>query len=284
MISNTLSNICNNGLLAEYNKDIYFVNVYRGEDLYRVCGKMYTQISCDKVKNINIVNNRIYYITLLGELKSIDINGEDEKLLLNGPIDGAIVEGNKVFYINVLDNYSIYSYDIETREITKLIPNICDKLNLNNKYIGYIKCSDNLDWYGSGSICVIDREEDREIELPYLLTSNMVLDGDYIYFVAEEFNHQLNRINLLTGEIITITENTIGSFNIYGENIYFANISDEGKLYKVNLTSFNVEKISDDIPENINIAGDYIYFANAAYGYPYRLYRMKIDGSEKQMI
>ncbi len=46
-LGNTLSNICNNGLAASYKDDIYFVNVYRGEDLYKVCGKMYSQVTGD---------------------------------------------------------------------------------------------------------------------------------------------------------------------------------------------------------------------------------------------
>ncbi|MEG2337839.1 MAG: DUF5050 domain-containing protein [Clostridium sp.] len=284
MTSNTLSNICNGGLLAEYKGDIYFVNVYRGEDLYRVCGKMYAQISPDKLKNINIVNDRVYYTTLLGELKSININGEDEVSILKGPVDGTIACGNTIFYINLVDNYSIYSYNIESSDINKVIPNVCDKLNVNNKYIAYIKCSDNLDWYGSGNITVVNRQDMGEVKLPEVLTSNMVLDNEFVYFTAEEYNHKLCRINIGSMDVQELTDFSVGSFNIYGEDIYFANISDEGKLYKIDLSSMGVMKISDDIPENINIAGDYIYFANAAYGYPYRLYRMKIDGTEKQMI
>lgn len=283
ILGNTLSNLCNNGLAAIYNKDIFFVNVYRGEDLYRVCGKMYSQITDDKVKGLNIINDKIYYITLLGELKVVDVNGEENRKLLEGPIESAYVSDEYIFYINVLDNYSIYRYNLKNAEIKKICNNICDKLNVVGEDIYYIKCSDDLDWYGTGSIHKIDIEGKDSGEILKVATSNLIADNIYLYYTSEEENHKLYRFNIKTKKIEQITDNTVGSFSILDNEIYYANLSDEGKLYKVTNEGNNI-KVSDDMPENINIVGEYIYFANRAYGYPYRLYRMKLNGEGKQMI
>lgn len=284
MLGNTLSNLCNNGLAAAFKGDIYFVNVYRGEDLYRVCGKMYSQITGDKVKNLNIIDNIVYYVTLTGELKSIDINGENEKSLLDGHVEGIIATESYIFYIDVLDNYSIYKYDLKTLETKKISSDICDKINILDENLYYIKCSNDLDWYGSGSIYKVDINGKNSEEILDVKTSNIILDGDFLYFTSEEENHKLCRVSLSTKEVETIIEDQVGSFNILDGVVYYGDLSDEGKLYKCNITANVSEKISDDIPENINIVNDYLYFANASYGYPYRLYKMKLNGEEKQMI
>ncbi|MEG0641323.1 MAG: DUF5050 domain-containing protein [Clostridium sp.] len=281
---NTLSNIANNGLAAINNEDIYFVNVYRGEDLYRVCGKMYSQITEDKVRGINIIGDTIYYTTLLSELKSININGENKKVILEGLVENVIVCEDYIFYINVLDNYSIYRYNIKNNEIQKISSDICDKINISNDNIYYIKCSDNLDWYGSGSICEIDKSGQESRILLDTNANCIIYDNGYIFFTSEEFSYKLCRMNILTREIQEISKDSVGSFNIVDSVVYYSNLSDEGKLYKLRLDDMIATKISDDMPEDINIVGEYIYFANAAYGYPYRLYRMKLNGEEKQMI
>ncbi|KMT21078.1 DUF5050 domain-containing protein [Clostridium cylindrosporum] len=284
ILGNTLSNICNNGLAAMYNEDIYFVNVYRGEDLYKVCGKMYSQITDDKVKYLNIINDTIYYVTLLGELKCVDVNGENVKKILDGPVENIIVTDEYIFYINLLDNYSIYRYDLRNSEIKKISSHICDKINLVDGYIYYIKCSEDLDWYGSGSMYRVDTSGENSEMLSDMLTSNIIVDKNYVYFTSDEYNYKLCRLNILNNKIEDVIELKVGSFNILGDSIYYANISDEGKLYKKLVDSGDNTKISDDIPENINIVGEYLYFANAAYGYPYRLYRMKLNGEEKQIV
>ena len=284
MIGNTLSNISNNGLAALYKGDIYFVNIYRGEDLYRQCGKMYAQITEDKVKGINIINDTIYYTTLTGSLKKIDINGENSETILDGDVDNIIVTEEHIFYVNTFDKYSIYRYDLNTKENKKICSNICDKINLYNGYIYYINCTDDLDWYGSGNIHKVDINGEKDEMVIDILTNNIIVDNNNIYYILEEYNHKISRFNIESNNIEDIIEKAVSTFSINNDNIYFGNLDDEGKLYKVNINNKVVEKISDDIPENINIAGEYMYFANSAYGYPYRLYKMKLDGSEKQMV
>lgn len=284
MTGNTMSNLCNNGLAVSFNGDIYFVNVYRGEDLYRVCGKMYSQITGDKVKNLNIINDVIYYATLTGELKSVDINGENEKIILSGHVEGLVATDKYIFFLDVFDNYSINRYDLQTNEVKKVSSDICDKINMKDETLYYIKCSDDLDWYGSGQIYKVDINGENSKEVLDVKTNQIIVEGDFLYYTSEEESYKLYRFNLVSKETEVIVEDQVGSFNILDEYIYYGNLSDEGKFYKASISSKSAEKISDDIPENINIVNEYIYFANSAYGYPYRLYKMNLNGEEKQMI
>lgn len=283
-LGNTLSNICNNGLAAFYKDNIYFVNVYRGEELYKECGKMYSQITSDKVKYVNIKNDVIYYSTLLGEVKSIDINSKNEKIILEGPVESFILYKSYLFYINRLDNYSLYKYDLESLEIMKISSNVCDKINIKDDKIYYIKCSDDLDWYGTGSIYSIDINGRNEKLILDGEVNNMTLYEDYIYYTSGENMYKLYRINLKGEKRELIINSKVGSFNITNNEVYYSNLSDDGKLYKASIDTRIYDKISDDMPENINIAGEYLYFANGYYGYPYRLYKMKLNGEDKQMI
>lgn len=284
MIGNTLSNISNNGLAATYNNEVYFVNVYRGEDLYKECGKMYSQITDDKVKNINIKDGMIYYTTLMGKLKCVKTNGQDKKTLIRGPVENIIVTNDSIYYLNILDNYSLYKYDLQTLEVKKISSSVCDKINVVNDKIYFIKCSDDIDWYGTGSIYSIDTNGENEGLVLDVEVNNLIFDDNYLYYTAGENMYKLFRFNVLTGEKELVINSKVGSFNIIHNNIYFSNLSDEGKLYRSSSESLEFVKVSDDIPENINIVGEYMYFANAAYGYPYRLYKMRLNGEDKQMI
>lgn len=118
----------------------------------------------------------------------------------------------------------------------------------------------------------------------------VAMQGDSIYYNEQD---KLYRKDLNTGSKQMLYEKHQASadfINVVGDWVYFTS---QG-IYRIRIDGTNLEKLNDNRSSNLSVINGWIYYLN--HGLDYRgedgtilfkdrgLYRMRIDGTEKQLI
>jgi len=110
--------------------------------------------------------------------------------------------------------------------------------------------------------------------------ANLVVYGDYMYFI-DPYNQNISKISVSdTSEITVLVEGVFFELNVYGNNMYYTNWSN---IFKIDLDSkskqtFDVVNARDARP---HVIGRWIYFS--PFGQD-ALYRLSLDNLQNEMV
>ena len=208
----------------------------------------------DGAMYLSIVGDTLYYCrTDDGEktttFNSCDLDGKNEKVVLDKEVYYPYVVDDAIFYQDDDDNETIHRYDIDSKEDIKIT---------QEKTYGYILNDDYM-------YC--------------LLNDGSTVDGDNTGYLA--------KVNLDSFKSETLYDGAdTWGFNIKDDTIYFINANDENRIYSISKEGENISLVTqDDYCWPPCIYGDkMIYIDSHNYEYVDELFICDLDGSNKKSL
>lgn len=290
VMGNTNSNIHNEGIAAIQKGWIYYNNSSDKNSLYRIKedGTLKQKISDDKPTYINVIGERVYY-NFKGNIYSIRTNGQDKKLLENGRVSELLVAGDTIYYLLGRDSYNeIYKMKIDGTNKERVMKDESDEDNVSIDYFSIIgDWIYYIDFYKDFYRVRVDGTELARIS--DIRTCAFVFDNNSLYYNNWFDKWSLYKVGMSSNNKIKLTEEKPISMNQSSDWIYFVGSTyNEGNLYRIKKDGSKKEVISHDVGcvyNSINIVGEWIYYIQSLnQEYEPLIYRMKIDGSEKQQV
>lgn len=278
--SSVNANISNGGIAAVYGDWIYF-GYYTGREADRDLYKMKTDgtglqcISEDNPSYINVSDEYIFYCNNSHKcyLYRMKIDGSDKMALNNESSSYIILQDEWIYYVNDYDHH-IYKIKVDGTEKSRLNDDRTSCINIEGNLICYIAEFFNNDtnlWEQELYSIKTDGTEKNKLNIK---TRFFVVDDGYIYFKNNSDQSKLYKAKKDGSQLTKLTDNPVGSINIYGDWLYYSiifdynkRIKDFGDLYKIRKdgteeTSLKGTKIK--ICHNgMSIVGNWIIYTNS---------------------
>ena len=278
---NTVGNINNGGIAAMCDERIYFANLHNGLRLYSMKhdGGDMRRLNDAPTNHINVINGMIFY-NLVPLAHMFGIEGaqfEDEGRIFAMQTDG---EG----YPQKLN-----ADDLMGRNTSSLIV-VGDKIFYNRNGTG--RGGDE----GSGLyVMQIDGSNRRKLSSQSAWESSINVIGDYVYFLRGLGGLDLNYGNLFRINVDGSNEQSLGdgrflSIIVHGDKIFATSerCRDYGVtwIYSMNRNGGDLQRLSEHPATALNMSNEYIFFIgdDGSLESSRNLYRMNLDGSNKQML
>lgn len=258
LAGNTAGNINNGGLFCEYNGYIYFSNPYDDGALYRMNSDCTNarKLSDDHVAYINVDGNHIYYVR--------NNSGPDRA--------ASILHG----YL-----FGLYRCELDGSNPAGLYEKQSGTAALCGNYIYYqhynTKESPSFTLYRAK----IDGSEDVKVSNTTYEPSSYY--NGRLYFANIDENHNLCSLDVNTGSISTVLEANAYMADMEGQYIYYIDMNDNYALMRYNTANRIKEKLIDGRCVHYNVYGTNV-FAMIEGDDVHGIYRMNVDGSQKELI
>jgi hypothetical protein len=190
-------------------------------------------------------------------------------------------------------------FDDKGSESTKVVDDVANFINVKGQWIYYVSLVKSDFNYQNGEICKVRTDGTERTKLIGEYGEYLTLYKNYLYYKDTGLSPNLNRINLDDSSKETISKDVL-SFYINGDFIYYISDSEPGALYKMKLSGGASKKICDIPGPIVYINDNFIYFKereilttqnndNAAMKSSFMgsigaLYRMRVDGTERELI
>lgn len=286
---NTAGNLYNDGLFCEYDGIIYFANPNDDNHLYQmnVNGNDVKKISDDSAAFINADENYIYYARTGDNSESdfafLHINthslckirrdGKGEvKVLDTDPCMYASLVGNYLYYVhyNTKEASTLYRIKNDGEERTMVFPQPYFTCSTNQNFIYYngLDGDHNVYRYNTATGAQ-DLIYEGNCWMP-------IVEGNSIYFMDCDNSYSLAKVDLSTGEKITLANDWVDCFNVHNGTVYFQRNGNTPAFCSVRTDGSDYKVLKEGIFTEINIAGDLIFFKDYSSE---RFYKMSIrDG------
>lgn len=287
-IGNTSGNLNNHGLFCESGDYVYFSNAYDQRKLYRMKpdgteAKCIGSVPCEY---INVYGDKVFFYQTpsaddqvfgLGGLYGIcstDIKGTSgmnniDKVICNS----LVLYGPNLYYEAYIDGkLELDMADAKTEAKQKLSDKRVfvtspykDKFMTYNEDLGYLLSLFN------------PKSQEFELFDQNTRAYNIVVEGDYVYFMNIDDNYRIYRMNLSSYEKEKLTDDTVDLFNVYGSNIFYQkNSEDAPGLFHMNTDGSNAQLVKEGNFTNVNCTSTYTYFYSFNEGAP--IYRVPTGG------
>lgn len=274
-----IGNISNQGIIAEYGNDIYYIKYKDG--VYR------SKLTSDK----KIIDGQVYSMQIEGDylyyMRYNDGSADIERVnRYGGKASESIVSfrtniskfyfyDNYVYYIKNLGNDGIYRTNVDTLKEEQLIQSTCKDFQLDSGKIYYV-----IDSY----LAVMNVDASEKDVLADAYISKIIVYKDWIYF-TNSMNGDLMRINKLGNARNTLIRSFfVKDFNIFDDKIYYCN-KQIGKICTVTITGNDLKEIktTKNLDSRINITsnGDVYYLEYYPTENTYEYVRIDKNGKEK---
>lgn len=273
---NTGGNLLNSGLFCEMDDKIYFSNFNDRGALYSMnldCTK-FEKVLDDKVKYINVVGPYIYYTrnnntrepasTSVLDFYSTGVyrvNTDGTKLsrLYSDPSGTINVCGNYVYFqrYNTTEGLRFYKIKIDGEEETKLSDQPISPASIQNGVMYYAGI--DTDHY----IHAIDLATEIDTIIYEGNCYTPIANNNYIYYISQEDNYNIYRINIDGTEPVKVVEEQCGTYNlsVSGKYLYYqVDGGDHNGIYCTNLETKEVTQIKSGDYKNLNITSDHVFF------------------------
>ena len=278
-------NLSNMGLAQEKDGTVYYNKYEKG--IFAVKNGKEKQITDETAYSINIVNDKIYYLTIADFsnvlIKCVDINGENRKTIAT--IDTSmskihVYDGNIYYHTNEKDS-GIAKVDLNGENKFQIISGKIQDFCVEKGKIFYINdlgqiCSTTIS--GENNVVLNDKVTAKKIQL---------VDGWVYYY--NELENALFRMkeNGKNNELISVlVKNEV--YNVYGKYVYYLD-QENSKISRMQIGKSN--KCDDIVNVNtsktkLNIAGDELYYLDKSLdeAQTYQIFRVKINGKEAEKI
>lgn len=288
VIGNTSGNLNNHGLFCESGDYVYFSNAYDQRKLYRMKpdGTDVKRIADVPCEYINVYDDKIYFYQTpsaddqvfgLGGLYGIcstDIKGTSgmnniDKVICNS----LVLYGPNLYYEGYIDGkLELDMANAQTEEKQKLSDKrVFVTTPYNGKFMTY---NEDL-----GYLLSLFNPNSSQFELFDQDTRayNIIVEGDYVYYMNIDDNYRIYRMRLSTYEKEKLTDDTVDLFNVYGNNIFYQkNSEDAPGIYHMRADGSGNSLVKEGNYSNINCTSTYTYFYGFKDSAP--IYRVPTNG------
>ena len=193
----------------------------------------------------------------------------------------SVQKGNWIYFKGYKDGSEDGIYRLKNKKTEKIADDFAIYLNVYKNNIYYIDVEEE-------NIIKIDKNgKNREIVLENVdLEKIMVLDN-WIYYFDDA---KLYKIKTNGKDKIMLLDKSIENYEIIGKWIYYTYKNNGEYVFaKITTNGKDDEKIDSNIGKNFFVKGNYIYYIYENYNvdndeYNYELYKMKINGKNKEKI
>ncbi|WP_029501851.1 DUF5050 domain-containing protein [Lachnoclostridium phytofermentans] len=302
----TPENSCNNGIIVSEGDYVYFWSGYYYSEEGKFCrmkqdGTELQILSDDKPCFINIINGKLYYISqkertyYRGDLYSMDFNGENRKLIVEGECDYLIVMQNSIYYVDASNDMTLYETDLEGKG-GEIIKKGCSDVQYQDGYFYYRSTESINDIY----MFPIHNATDTTRLITTSATdfiSKFIVYNNFIIFIKNNILYSYsiteNSVSKLHNGVssygMTIKEDKIYLLSFYeeevlGQGIFMYDIVCYD-LKEKNLRLVAPYKDGDYMENPLYVINDYIYFGVAdAEGSVLENHRSKLDESDEECL
>lgn len=283
--NNENGNLSNMGLVQEKDGTVYYNKYEKG--IFAVKNGKEKQITDETAYSINIVNDKIYYLTIADFsnvlIKCVDINGENRKTIatIYTSLSKIYVQDENIYYYTNEKENGIAKIDLNGENKSQVISGKIQDFCVAEGKIFYINelnqiCSTSIS--GQNNVILNDQVTAKKIQL---------VNG-WIYYY-NELENALFRMkeNGKNNELISVlVKNEV--YNVCGKYVYYLD-QEKSKIARMQIGKSNK---CDDIIDvsisktKINIAGDELYYLDKSQdeSQTYQIFRVKIDGKEAEKI
>jgi len=285
---NTSGNLANGGY-ATLSDDWIYYSIWNDDELGGYLSKMHIdsteQIHLSDVfaTHINIVGDWIYYISWNDNGLYRTRTDGSETIKIEDYINyagGLVVVEEWIYYVD----FDLCKIRVDGTDKTVLL-NDGTVRNIfvvdDWVYFNYQK------WDGSFVTekgCYRIRTDGTEkTKLNDDINTCIIISDDWIYYCNVGDDYSLYRMHIDGAEKTKLSDNSIATFNVIENWVYYTDNSD-GYLYKMCIDDAEKILLATDNAEYIYIVGDWIYYVNyIEYGIT-PLYKMRMDGTERQEV
>lgn len=295
-IGNSSGNISNNGYVAIQGDWIYYSNALDNPNSQEYCkfykvrtdGTDKTLLSEKPARFINVVGDWIYYSDVINGsfLTKMKTDGTNKTILSDDLSQFINVRGEWIYYSNSSDGGSIYKIKTDGTEKTKLNEELSQYLTVEGDYIYYI--NKELE---DGRAYKMKIDGTAKIRITEDKPYEMVVSDGVVYYtkIVPDFSPGRNKLYKIKAdgtEITLMDELECSRVNIAGDWVYYIGRNREKdtiSVYKIKKDGSNKITVTTfGSVDEINIVSDWIYYQN--WEDSGRIYKMKIDGSQVQLV
>lgn len=255
-VGNTSGNLNNRGLFVEDGNEIYFINTYDHNYIYkmRLDGTDASLFMDVSASYLNSAGDYIYF--------NQENSGGETAFGLAGSIHGVYRKkktGDKI-----------------TNGIERAVAGVL--VLIDNTLVfqtGDSELGTTLQRAG------IDGSNKQMVCEAYINPS-CVINGT-IYFPDYNNNHYLSVLNPLTGVTQLYIKERVHNPTYQNGYIYYMSVDNNYSLYRYNMSANTIERLTDDRVDTFNINGDHIYYQKNSATEP-MLIRMRANGEAKEIV
>lgn len=276
---NTSGNLLNGGLYCEENGKIYFSNENDRGNLYVMDNDCtnFKKLTDDMSSHINVAGKYIYYSRKNNErdpatesifvfsnvgIYRINKSGSAIACLYNDPAGAIFLAGNYVYYQRYSEKekptgLSLFKVKIDGKDNTLLSKDPINPIAIQNDVLYYTGTDRDHNIYrmdlSSGSSSLL-----YEGNAAYC-----VVQDNYIYFMDQENNLAITRMNLDGSNVTTLIEEKTSTYNISLDGTYIYYQIDEGEnngLYRYNSKTGISQLITSGYYNSIHVTSSYVFF------------------------
>jgi hypothetical protein len=276
---NTNGNIHNNGYVLINGDWIYYTNFDNNNYLYkkRLDGNIGQELTKHYSCQLNFIDNWIYYTKgVPGEVYKININGEQNKKVIDKKVGNLIVINDFIFYRKSCDSDwgKLYKTDLEGQNEQLLTNNIIE-FSISDDWIYYSNRDDGASLYK------MDLTGANVTKLNDQYSLFIDVASEYIYYADYADSQKLYMIKIDGTNKTILSQETCWNINIQNEYLYYRNQSQGGRIYRMKLDgSENMVVINIENCTEINVTDSFILYRipTSTGGY----FRANLDGSNIQ--
>jgi Copper amine oxidase N-terminal domain. len=273
---NTSGNIYNTGKVAQKGDWIYYSPHCGGLQKIKTDGTSHAILTDLEAQYINVVGDWVYY-TLFndpGNLFRIRTDGNEKKQLNNEQSNYVSVVGDWIYYTNGNDNDKVYKMKTDGSQRTKINDDWSGFVTVVGDWVYY------ANWDEDFALYKMKTDGSQRTKLCDDSAQGFCIDGEWIYF---ENQTSLYKIKTDGSQQTRVSSEGTQFSNIRGEWLYYRSLSESDylKMYKIRLDGTQRTKVLDEKVGSICIVNDWIYYSSVENG---ELYRMKVDGSSKELV
>lgn len=179
-------------------------------------------------------------------IKSISIDGKEEKVILEQPIEIAGVAGSSIYYSGVEDDHNLYKLNPKTKNSSIVLEGNCWMPVVNKQELYYVDLDNN---YALVKTTPGNPEEQTVLVNERISTYNV--SDTYIYFqIDDQDNSKLCRIrkDASTDEYEVIEEGNFENINITPKYVYFNRFENRTATYRTPVNGpVQVQSLSEEV-------------------------------------
>ncbi|MBO8157407.1 MAG: DUF5050 domain-containing protein [Bacillaceae bacterium] len=180
------------------------------------------------------------------------------------------IVGDWIYYVNVLDNYSVYQMKIDGTLRQKVVEGPVLFLTVIDDIAVYTK---------SDQLYKAHLKDGTETQLTDQQVYTPIVKEDWVYY-TDKTDHKLYKIKLDgTSEPRAIVDN-VGLFDVSDQYIYYQDF-ETSHLFRADLDGNMKTQILNEPVYNLNADNGWIYYSNPTDWY---IYKTRADGSETMKL
>ncbi|MBU3101784.1 MULTISPECIES: DUF5050 domain-containing protein [Clostridium] len=264
---------CQYQSLSVINNYIYYINYADSMKLYRVNvdGTNNVKVLDDPISSYYFYNNNIYYstedsISHYTYLYRANLDGISKVKLGETALIICGIDNEWIYGIDSKNSLGLVKTKLDGSGLTIIrSTRSYDKINVSTDWIYYINDDDNDSLYKVRK----DGNENQKISN----SRKYNVYNDSVFLLDDSADRNLYISNTTLTNTIKVSDDNMKNIVIVGDWIYYTNSDDNNKLYKIGSNGVNRQKLCDDnMSFGFKIVGDYVYYINhSSYDQYYKI-------------